>query len=188
LSDARYSATSLILLVSSLSLAAVCSLESASDFQVKIFGRKSPALVLITAGIATATCLRAFGFPDPRQARQLLLHTAETSWGFSLEELDARAPRFITGNYYFAWTAGFLVNAERARQRRSDRVVVLSARSYAILDLVEKAVQKTSGPLLVSGKAEDPDFLKYLDQVFLRPVKGIGCENGVRTDELRSTR
>lgn len=188
LSDARYSATSLLLLVSSLSLAAVCSLESKSGFRVGIFRWKIPALVLIAAAIATATCLRTFGLPDPREARRLLLRTAETSWGFSLEDLDARDPRFITGNYWFAWPAGFLVNAERARQGRSDRVVVLSARSHAILDLVEIAVHQTSKPLLVSGKAEDPDFLKYLDQVFLRSVKVIGCENGVRTEELRSTR
>lgn len=187
LSDARYSATSLLLLVSSLSLAAVCSLEFLRVFQMKIFREKIPAMLFITAAIATATGLWAFGFPNPREARQLLIRTAETSWGFSLDDLDARSPRFIAGNYWFAWTAGFLINAERARQGRSDRVVVLSARSYAILDLVENAVLKTSGPILVSGKAGDPDFLKYLDQVFLRPVKTTGCENGVRTDELRAT-
>ena len=188
LSDARYSATSLILLVSSLSLATVCSLEFPSVFQIKIFRQNIPALLLIAAAIATATGLRTFGLPDPREARQMLLRTAETGWGFSLEDLDARDPRFITGNYWFAWPAGFLINAERARQGRSERIVVVSARSYAILDLVEKAAQKTSGAVLVSGKAGDPDFLKYLDQVFMRSVKTPGCENGVRTDELRSTR
>lgn len=188
LSDARYSATSLILLTSSLSLAAVCSLETPGGFPVKLFQRKIPAMVLITAAIATAAGLRTFGLPDPREARRLLLRTAETSWGISLADLDARAPRFITGNYWFAWPAGFLINAERARRGLSDRVVVVSARSHAILDLVENAVQKTSGPILVSGKADDPDFLRYLDQVFMRSVKTTGCENGVRTDELLSTR
>ncbi|MCX6968619.1 MAG: hypothetical protein NTV93_00495 [Verrucomicrobia bacterium] len=188
LSDARYSATSLILLVSSLSLAAVCSMELPSVFQLKIFRQKIPALLMIAAAIATAAGLWTFGFPNPREARRLLIRAAETSWGFGLKDLDARDPRFITGNYWFAWPAGFLINAERARQGRRERVVVLSARSYAILDLVENAVQKTSGPLLVSGKADDPDFLRYLDQVFLRSVKTTGFENGVRTDELRSTR
>lgn len=188
LSDARYSASSLILLVSSLSLTTVCSLEFLSVFQMKLFREKIPAMLLITAAIATAAGLRTFGFPDPRKARQMLIRTAETSWGFSIKDLDVRSPEFITGDYYFAWTAGFLVNAERARKGRRDRVVVLSARSYAILDLIESAVQKTSGALLVSGKATDPEFLKYLDQVFLRSVKTISSEKGVRTDELYSTR
>jgi len=53
----------------------------------------------------------AFEFPTPPEGRQRLLRAAEKSWGFRLENLEAGNPRFITGNDWFAWTAGFLTAA-----------------------------------------------------------------------------
>ncbi len=173
----RYSSISLLLLVSSLSLIAVSA-------QRLCTGRMT-ALLVASATAAMVLGLLAVEFPNPPEGRQRLLRAAEKSWGFRLENLEARNPRFITGNYWFAWTAGFLVNAERGHQGRGDRVVVLSGRSHAILDLVKKAVRTTNKPLLASGKAGDPEFSKYLGQVFLQSVRAIGCEEGVRTEELQ---
>jgi hypothetical protein len=81
-----------------------------------------------------------------------------------------------------------LVLAERARLGKPGRVLVLSGRSHAIHELVGQAVAKNPGRPLVSGLAAEPDFTRFLDQVFLRSVGTITCESGIRTDALVSTR
>lgn len=177
---ARYSSTSLLLLFSSMCFVAVSSL--------KVSHRTIRVLLLVSCILATVIGLRTFGFPNPRKGELLLLQKAEQNWGFTLEDLDAGNPDFITGDYWFAWTAGFLMNAERARHGRNGRVLVLSGRSHAIAGLVGERVRQIHGPLIVSGKAEESDFTKYLGQVFLRSIRVIDCDHGVRTDELVSTR
>lgn len=176
----RYSATSLVLLLSACSLIGVSSWQGSP--------RVLRTLLVVFSVAVPLIGLRTLGFPNPREGERLLVEKVEAAWGVRLKDLDARHPDFITGDYWFAWTAGFLVNAERARLGKPGRVLVLSGRSHAIHELVGQAVAKNPGRPLVSGLAAEPDFTRFLDQVFLRSVGTITCEGGIRTDALVSNR